>query len=173
MMISTGGKSAPLMADTSPSCFTMLAASVHQHTGTNDIGLEEDARIFDGAVNVGLCRKVDHDVRMLFFKQLIHSFAVANVGLHKAEIRVVHNRCQCGQIASVGQLVHAERKMVQTTGLRAIHSHRRILFCENFQLRVFIDTKIQFPVLTLWAVVFSDDRESQLVYIKILGGIVV
>ena len=103
MMISTGGKSAPLMADTSPSCFTMLAASVHQHTGTNDIGLEEDARIFDGAVNVGLCRKVDHDV----------SFAVANVGLHKAEIRVVHNRCQCGQIASVGQLVHADDPVIR------------------------------------------------------------
>ena len=69
--------------------------------------------------------------------------------------------------------INAERKMAQTTGLRAIHSHRRILFCENFQLRVVIDTKIQFPVLTLWAVVFSDDRESQLVYIKILGGFVV
>ena len=91
----------------------MLAASVHQHTGINDIGLEEDARIFDGAVNVGLCRKVDHDVRMLFFKQLIHSFAVANVGLHKAEIRVVHNRCQCGQIASVGQLVHADDPVIR------------------------------------------------------------
>ena len=36
-----------------------------------------------------------------------------------------------------------------------------------------IDTKIQLPVLALRAVVFSDDRESQLVYIEILCGFIV
>ena len=36
-----------------------------------------------------------------------------------------------------------------------------------------IYAKIQLPILTLWAVVLSDDRESQLVHIKILGGFIV
>ena len=35
-----------------------------------------------------LCRKVDHDVRMFFFKQFVHSLAVADISLHEAEIRI-------------------------------------------------------------------------------------
>ena len=50
--------------------------------------------------------------------------------------------------------VNAERKMTQPTGLRAIHTLRRIFLSKNLQLRVFIDTKIQLPVLALRAVVF-------------------
>ena len=38
---------------------------------------------------------------------------------------------------------------------------------------MFIDTKIQLPVLALRAIVFSDDRETQLVYIEILSCFVV
>ena len=91
---------------------TILTASIHQHAGADDIGLEEDARIFDGTVNMRFCRKVDHDVRMLFFKQLIHSFAVADVGLHEAEVRIIHNRCQCGQITCIGQLVQADDPVI-------------------------------------------------------------
>ena len=83
----------------------VLAASVHQHTGTDDIGLEEDAWIFDGTVNMRFCRKVHYDIRMFFFKQLVHCFTVTDVSLHEAEIRIVHNRCQRGQIACIGQLV--------------------------------------------------------------------
>ena len=74
----------------------ILAASVHQYTGTDDVRLEEDAWIFDGTINMRFCRKVHHDVRMFFFKQFIHSFAVTYISLHEAEIRIVHNRCQCG-----------------------------------------------------------------------------
>ena len=92
---------------------TVLAASIHQHTGTDDISLEEDTRIFDGTVNMRFCRKVDHDVRMFFFKQFIHCFAVADICLHKAEIRVIHNRCQCGQIACVGQLVQTDDSVIR------------------------------------------------------------
>ena len=92
---------------------TVLAASIHQHTGTDNIGLEEDTRIFDGTVNMRFCRKVDHDVRMFFFKQFIHCFAVADICLHKAEIRVIHNRCQCGQIACIGQLVQTDDPVIR------------------------------------------------------------
>ena len=91
----------------------ILTASIHQHTGTDDIGLEEDARIFNRTVNMRLCRKVDHYVRMFFFKQFIHSFAVTNISLHEAEVRIIHNRRQCGQIACIGQLVQADDPIVR------------------------------------------------------------
>ena len=80
---------------------------------TDNIGLEEDTRIFDGTVNMRFCRKVDHDVRMFFFKQFIHCFSVADICLHKAEIRVIHNRCQCGQIACIGQLVQTDDPVIR------------------------------------------------------------
>ena len=35
----------------------VLAACIHQHTGADNIGLEEDARIFDRTVNMRFCRK--------------------------------------------------------------------------------------------------------------------
>ena len=56
--------------------------------------------------------------------------------------------------------LHAERKVTQPTGFRAVHTLRRIFLSENLQLCVFIDTQIQLPVLALRAVVLSDDRES-------------
>ena len=92
---------------------TVLAASVHQHTGTDDIGLEEDAWIFDGTVNMRFCRKVHYDIRMFFFKQLVHCFTVTDVSLHEAEIRIVHNRCQRGQIACIGQLVQTDNPVIR------------------------------------------------------------
>ena len=69
--------------------------------------------------------------------------------------------------------IHAERKMTQPTGFRAVHALRRIFLSKNLQFCVLIDTKIQLPVLTLWTLVFSDDREAQLVHIKILCDFVV
>ena len=69
--------------------------------------------------------------------------------------------------------INAERKVTQTTCLRAVHTLRRVFLSKNLQLRVFIDTKIQLPVLALRAIVFSDNREAQFVYIKILCSFVI
>ena len=91
----------------------VLAASIHQHTGTDDVSLKEDTGIFDRTVNMRLCRKVDHDVWMFFFKQFIHCFAVTDISLHEAEIRVIHNRGQCGQIACIGQLVQTDDSIIR------------------------------------------------------------
>ena len=91
----------------------VLAASVHQRCGTHNIRLEEDARIFDRTVNMRFCRKVNHNVRMLFFKQFIYSFAVADIGLHKAEIWVIHDRRQRRQVACVGQLIEADNAVIR------------------------------------------------------------
>ena len=92
---------------------TVLAASIHQNTGTDDIGLEKDTRIFDRTVNMRLCCKVYHDVRMFFFKQFIHNFAVTDISLHEAEVRIIHNRCQRGQIACIGQLVQTDNPVIR------------------------------------------------------------
>ena len=92
---------------------TVLTASVHQRCGTHNIRLEEDARVFDGTVNMAFCGKVDHDVRMFFFKQFIYSFSVADIGLHKAEIQVIHDRRQRRQVACVGQLIEADNAVIR------------------------------------------------------------
>lgn len=69
--------------------------------------------------------------------------------------------------------VYAECKVTQTAGLWAVHTLRRIFLCEKLQFRVFIDTQIQLSFLTLWTIVLSDNRESQLVHIEILCSFVV
>ena len=62
---------------------------------------------------MAFCGKVHHNVRMLFFKQLIYSFAVADIGLHKAEIRVIHDRRQRRQVACVGQLIETDNAVIR------------------------------------------------------------
>ena len=86
----------------------VFPAGVHQHGGSDDVGLQEDRRVFDGAVHMALCRKVHHDVRMLFLKELVNGLAVADVRLAEAEIRPVHHRGQGGKIPRIGQLVHTD-----------------------------------------------------------------
>ena len=44
--------------------------------------------------------------------------------------------------------VYAKCKMTQSTGLWTVHTLRRIFLSENLQLCIFINTKIQLPVLS-------------------------
>ena len=87
--------------------------------------------------------------------------------------RLTFNSSLCKLIHCLFHAINAERKVTQPTCFRTVHTLRWILFSENFQLCVFIYAKIQLPILTLWTVVFSDDRESQLIYIEILCYFVV
>ena len=57
---------------------------------------------------MALCGKVHHDVWVLFLKELINRFPVADIRFAEAEIRPVHDRGQGGQIPRIGQLVHAD-----------------------------------------------------------------
>ena len=50
---------------------------------------------------------------MFFFKQFVHSLAVADISLHEAEIGIVHNRCQCGEITCIGQLVQTDNPVIR------------------------------------------------------------
>ena len=87
--------------------------------------------------------------------------------------RLTFNSHLCQFFHCLLHTLHAKGKVTQTTCLRAVHTLRRVFLSKNLQLRVFIDTKIQLPVLALRAIVFSDDRESQLVHIEILCGFMV
>ena len=91
----------------------IFTASVHQYRSADNIGLEEDTRIFNGTINMRFCRKVDHDIRMLLLEQLIDCFTVADVCFHKAEIGVIHNRCQRGQVSCISQLVQADDPVIR------------------------------------------------------------
>ena len=53
-------------------------------------------------------RKVHDDVGLLLLKNAVNGLAVADVGLDEAELRIVHHALQRGQVARIGQLVHAD-----------------------------------------------------------------
>ena len=67
----------------------VLAAGIHHHCGTLDVGIQEDLRILDGAVYMALCCEIYHDIRVLLFKELIDGLAVADVDLAETEVRVL------------------------------------------------------------------------------------
>jgi len=50
---------------------------------------------------------------MLLFKEAIHRLPVADIHLHKAEIRLIHDRCQGRQISRVGQLVQTDDTIIR------------------------------------------------------------
>ena len=67
----------------------VFAAGIHHDCGALDVGVQKDLRILDGAVYVALCCEVHHDVRMLLLKEFVDGFAVADVDLAEAEVRVL------------------------------------------------------------------------------------
>lgn len=84
---------------------TVFAAGVHEHLRAQDVGAQEYAGVLNGAVHVALGGKVNDDVWLFFFKQPVHGFAVADVGLDETEVRFIHHGGEGGEIARVGQLV--------------------------------------------------------------------
>lgn len=91
---------------------TVLPASVHHDSSTQNVGLEEDLWVLDRAVYMRLSCKVDNDVGLFFLEELVHALTVADVQLDKSEVRIVHHRFQCGQIAGIGQLVQTNNAVV-------------------------------------------------------------
>ena len=90
----------------------ILPASVHHNRCAEDVGLEEDLRVLDRAVYMRLRRKVDNDVGLFLLEELVYALTVADVQLDKSEVRIVHHRFQCGQIAGIGQLVQTNNAVV-------------------------------------------------------------
>lgn len=47
---------------------------------------------------MGFCGKVDDHVRFLFFKKLIDSFSVTNIGFYEAKIRLIQTGCSVDKL---------------------------------------------------------------------------
>ena len=86
----------------------VLAAGVEQHARADDIRLQEDLRILDGAVDMRLCREVDDDVRLLLLKDAVDSLAVRDVRADELEVLLLHRRLERLEIARIRQLVDAD-----------------------------------------------------------------
>ena len=90
----------------------VLAAGVHQYGRADDVGLQKDARILDGAVDVALRREVDDDVGMLLLEEFVDRLAIADVRLHEAEVGVIHHAPERGQIARIGELIQTHDAII-------------------------------------------------------------
>lgn len=86
----------------------VLAAGVEQHARADDVRLQEDLRILDGAVDMRLRRKVDDNVRLLLLKDAVDSLTVRDVRADEFEVLLLHRRLERLEIARIRQLVDAD-----------------------------------------------------------------
>ncbi len=86
----------------------ILSAGIHKRRSADDIGLQENLRVFDRAVYMRLRSKIDDDIRLFLLKKTVYAFAVTDIQFDKSESRMIHHRCKGGKIACVGQLIHTD-----------------------------------------------------------------
>ena len=91
----------------------ILPAGVQHDLRTQNVGLQEDLRVLDGAIHMTFGGKVHHHVGMLLLKQVVDGLAVTDVRLHETEVGLVHDAFQRGQVARIGQLVHADNAILR------------------------------------------------------------
>ena len=88
---------------------------IHHGGSSDDVRLQEDTGIFDGAIHMAFGGEVDHNIRLLFLKQSHDPLAVTDVKLTEAEIWVVHHGRQCRQVARVGQFINTNDPIIRVT----------------------------------------------------------
>ena len=86
----------------------VLAAGVEQHARADDIRLQEDLRILDGAVDMRLCREVDDDVRLPLLEYAVDGLAVRDVRADELEVLLPHRRLERLEVARIRQFVDAD-----------------------------------------------------------------
>ena len=86
----------------------ILAAGVEQHARADDIRLQEDLRILDGAVDMRLRREVDDDVRLLLLENAVDRLAVCDVRADKLKSILLHRPFKRLEVARIRQLVDAD-----------------------------------------------------------------
>ena len=60
--------------------------------------------------------KMDHRVGLLSLKNGVNRPPVTDIGLEKLEIGVLHGPLQGGEVACVGQLIHAQEGILRVSG---------------------------------------------------------
>ena len=86
----------------------VLAAGVEQHARADDVRLQEDLRILDGAVDMRLRREVDDDVRLLLLEDAVDRTAVCDVRADELEVLLLHRILERLEVARIRQLVDAD-----------------------------------------------------------------
>ena len=86
----------------------VLAAGVEQHARADDIRLQKNLRILDGAVDMRLRREVDDDVRLLLLEDAVDGLTVRDVRADELEVLLLHRRLERLKIARIRQLVDAD-----------------------------------------------------------------
>ncbi len=84
------------------------AAGVEQHARADDIRLQEDLRVLDGAVDMRLRCEVDDDIRLLLLKDAVDSLTIRDVRADELEVLLLHRRLERLKIARIRQLVDAD-----------------------------------------------------------------
>ena len=97
----------------------ILTACVEQHLRAHDVGLQENGRVLNRAVNMALRCKVYDNLRLLLLKNAVNRFAVSNIRLDKLEMRIVHHRRKRLHVTCIGQRVHT-----QNIVLRVLFEHK-------------------------------------------------
>ena len=92
---------------------SVLSAGIHQNSSTDDVRVQENLRVLDGAVYMALCCEVYNHIRMLLLEELVDCFAVSDAFFYKTEIRIVHDRCQGREIAGIGQAVQTDDPVIR------------------------------------------------------------
>ena len=91
----------------------ILPAGVQHDLRAQNVSLEKDLRVLDGAIHMALGGEVHHHVGVFLLKQVIDSLAVTDVRLHETEVGLVHDALQRGQVSGIGQLVHADNTILR------------------------------------------------------------
>ena len=86
----------------------VLAAGVEQYARADDVRLQENLRILDGAVDMRLRREVDDDVRLLLLEDTVDRTAVCDVRADEFEVLLLHRRLERLEVARIRQLVDTD-----------------------------------------------------------------
>ena len=68
------------------------AACVKQRCGSHYVCADKALRIYNGTVNMALCREVYNDIRFLFLEEVEYEFAVCDITLYELVVRLVLDR---------------------------------------------------------------------------------
>lgn len=96
----------------------IFAAGVHERRRAENVGLQEDARILNGTIDVALGRKVDDDIGVLLFKETEYPLSVADIQLDEAEIGFLHDARKRRKIARISEFIEADDAVI---GMRLQH----------------------------------------------------
>lgn len=86
----------------------VLAAGVEQHARADDVRLQEDLRILNGAVDMRFRCEVNDDVRLLLLEDAVDRPAVCDVRADELEVLLLHRILERLEVARIRQLVDAD-----------------------------------------------------------------